>query len=56
LSRESNSERHFHGELDRTGRMNSSALFQERKSDIGGRPGASAAREIGVETEFAATG
>jgi hypothetical protein len=56
LSRESNSERHFHGELNRTGRMNSSALFQERESAIGGRPGASAAREIGVETELAATG
>jgi enediyne biosynthesis protein E4 len=50
LSREFNSERHFHGELNRTGRMNSSALFHGQESALSGRPSTSAAREIGVET------
>jgi hypothetical protein len=44
LSRESNSERHFHGELNRTGRMNSSALFDVLKvpladGQVRARPG-----------------
>jgi hypothetical protein len=44
LSRESSSKRHFHGELNRTGRMNSSALSDVLKvpladGQVRARPG-----------------